>query len=232
MESVARASHWAQANQRIATMGLLAVLALGAIGVVYLNYQADMKERAAVRLDEIRLTSRGAPPEQLRSELQAYIQQFGSAAQADEARVLLASMELDRGAPDAAIELLEGVADGDGGPLGFNAAMMMAVAEEQRGDLDEAARQYERLAGSAPHDFQRNQAQASLARLHTYAGEYAEAEAIYADLAADSAGVEAFYGVRLGEVRARSDADVPAPEMPSAGAASVGDPGAEGTDTP
>ena len=223
MASVERASSWAAENQRLVTLGLVAVLALGAIGLIYVNYQQDVRDRAAVRLDEIRMASRGAPPEQIRSELAAYVDQFGSAPQADEARVFLADIELGRGAPDAAIDLLSDVADPAGGPLQYNAAMMLAVAHEQRGDLAEAARLYEQLAREARHDYQRQRARASRARLHTYAGEYAEAEAIYAELAADSTGVETFYGVRLGEVRARAEAGLPAPEVPSLSAPPTGE---------
>lgn len=214
MASVERASGWAAENQRLVTLALVAVLALGAIGFIYLNYQQDVRDRAAVRLDEIRMASRGAPPEQIRAELAAYVDQFGSAPQADEARVFLADIELGRGAPDAAIDLLSDVADPAGGPLQYNAAMMLAVAHEQRGDLATATGLYERLAREARHGYQRQRARAARARLHTYAGEYAEAEAIYAELAADSTGADTYYAVQLGEVRARAEAGLPAPRVP------------------
>jgi hypothetical protein len=155
METAGRAAAWTRDNQRVATILLVAVLAAGAIGVVYLNYRSDLREP---------------------------------------------------------------VVDLDGGPIGYNAGWILAVAREQQGDLARAAGLYEQLARSARHDYQRRRARAARARLHTYAGEYAAAEAIYAELAADDAtGEDAeFYGVKLGEVRARAQADLPPPSVPEA----------------
>ena len=219
MGRIAAATAWAEKNRSVAIMAGLAILAIGVGGFIYLNYRADLAERAAVRLDEIRIASQRAAPEELRSELSSYIEQFGSTPQGDEARLLLAEMELQRGDADAAIRLIEPVVDPTDDPLGYNAAWMLAVAEEQRGDLAAAAGWYERLARAAPHEFQRRRARAARARIHTYAGEYDAAEAIYADLAAadDAAAGEdsELYAVKLGEVRARAAADLPPPSLPA-----------------
>lgn len=220
MGRIAAATAWAEKNRQLAIIAGLAIVAIGAGGVIYLNYRADLAERAAVRLDEIRVASQRAAPEELRSELSNYIEQFGSTPQGDEARLLLGEMELQRGNAEAAIRLVEPVADPDDNPLGYNAAWMLAVAEEQRGDLAAAAEGYERLARAAAHEFQRRRARAARARIHVYAGEYEEAEAIYSELAAaeDAAAGEELelYAVKLGEVRARAAADLPPPSLPAA----------------
>lgn len=217
MGRIAAATAWAEKNRQLAILAGLAIFAIGAGAVIYLNYRADLAERAAVRLDELRIASQRAAPEELRAELSSFIEQFGATPQGDEARLLLAEMELQRGEVDAAIQLVEPVVDPDDDPLGYNAAWMLALAEEQRGDLGAAADWYERLAASAPHEFQRRRARAARARIHTYAGEYNAAEAIYAELAADeSAGEEMeLYAVKLGEVRARAAADLPPPTVPA-----------------
>lgn len=217
MRRIAAVSAWARKNRQLATMAVLVILALGAGAVIYLNYRADLAERAAVRLDEIRIASRAASPEQLRSELATYIEQFDGTPQGDEARLLLAEMELQRGDAEAAIRAIEPVVDPSDDPLGYNAAWMLAVAEEQRRNFEVADEWYERLAGTAPHDFQRRRARAARARLHVYAGEYEAAEAIYQDLAAgqDAASDTELYALRLGEVRARMAADVPPPSVPA-----------------
>lgn len=220
MGRIAAATAWAEKNRQLAILAGLAIVAIGAGSVIYLNYRADLAERAAVRLDEIRMVSQRAAPDELRSELSAYIEQFGSTPQGEEARLLLAEMELQRGDADAAIRVVEPVVDPDDHPLGYSAAWMVAVAEEERGDLAAAARWYERLAVSAQHEFQRRRARAARARIHVYAGEYEEAEAIYADLAAAEdagSGEQAeLYAVKLGEVRARAAAELPPPSLPAA----------------
>lgn len=216
METVARVSRWMQENRRVTTLALVAVVAAVAAGFVYLNYRSDLRERAAVRLDEIRLSSRNMTPAQLRTQLTTYVDQFGSTHQADEARLLLAEMQLDQDSVARAVQLLQPVVDLDAHPIGYNAGWMMAVAEEQRGDPEAAARWYERLADAARHDYQRRRARAARARLYEYAGDYAAAEEILADLAAEDDGVDDadFYGVQLGEVRARTETDEPPPSVP------------------
>jgi len=220
MGRIAAATAWAENNRQLAILLALGIIALGAGGVIYLNYRADLAERAAVRLDEIRVASQSAPADELRSQLATYVEQFGSTRQGDEARLLLAEMELQRSNVDAAIRLVEPVVDPGDDPLGYNAAWMLAVAEEQRRDLATAADWYERLATAAPHEFQRRRARAARARIHLYAGEYEAAEAIYAELAAAgdaAAGEESeIYAVKLGEVRARAAADLPPPALPGA----------------
>ena len=217
MGGFATLSRWAENNRRLATMAGLAILAAGAAAFVYLDYRADLSERAAVRLDQIRLASRAAAPAELRSQLTSYVEQFGSTRHGDEGRLLLAEMELDRGDVESAVRLIDPVVDPDDEPLGYNAAWMLAVAEEQRGNHEAAAEWYAQLARSAPHEFQRRGARAARARLHVYAGEYAAAESIYTELAdADVEGSDAeFYAVKLGEVRALAAAKLPPPTLPS-----------------
>ena len=58
MQGVARVSAWAEENRRMALLVLVGVLAAGAAAYVYVDYRADVRERAAVRLDEIRMAAR------------------------------------------------------------------------------------------------------------------------------------------------------------------------------
>lgn len=215
MEKIAHLAAWAQRNSRVATLSLLVLVGAVAAALVYMDYRSDLENQAAVRLDEIRLGMRGTAPAQIRAQLDSYIGRFGATRTADQARILLAEMELERDSADAALRLLEPLVDLDG-PLGYSAAWLSAVAEEQRGDRQAAADWYERLAESAPHGYQRRRARAARARLYEYAGEYAEAERIYADLVkTDSDGGDAeFYGVKLGEVRARAATNAPPPSVP------------------
>ena len=218
MESVASVTFWAQQNRRMATLVLLALTASVVAGVIYVRYQADLSERAAVRLDALRLSAQGSSPEALRGDLGVFIAQFEGTAEAAEARVFLAEMELRRDSLTAAIEVLEPIADpGAGTPIAYHATTMLASAQERVGDADGAMRTYRGLESSAVHDYQRRAARAAQARLHEFAGDYGEAERIYSDLAEDEAGAAdgAFYGIRLGEVRARAQAQLDAPSVPA-----------------
>jgi len=220
METVATATMWAQRNRRAATIGLVALTAVVAAGVIYVRYKADLRERAAVRLDELRLTTQGATPELMREELGVFIAQFGGTPEASEARVFLAELELRRDSVDAAVRALEPVAAlGNKSPLSYHAVGMVAAAQEQSGDTEAAMRSYRRLEDEALFDYQRRAARAAQARLHVFAGEYADAERIYRELVDDAdAGADgAFYGIQLGEVLARSRAQLTPPSVPVIG---------------
>ncbi len=217
MESVASATMWAERHRRVAMTGLIALVAAGAAGVVYVRYKADLHQRAAVGLDELRLSTQGAAPEALRQELGVFIERFASTSEANEARLHLAELEMRRDSIEAAIQTLEPViSGGTGTPIGYHALAMLAVAQERKGDTGSALRTYQRLNSEARHDYQRRAASASEARLHEFSGEYAEADRIYAVLAADkdASADAAFYAVRLGEVRARAEAQLPPPAVP------------------
>lgn len=218
MESVASATMWARRHRRVATTGLIALVAAGAAGVVYVRYKADLQERAAMGLDELRLSTQGAVPELLRQELGVFIAQFGGAPEANEARLHLAELEIRRDSIDAAIQTLEPVVRaGTGTPVGYHALTMLAVAQERNGDTEAALQTYQKLKAAARSDYQRRAASASQARLHEFAGAYAEAERIYEELAADEDALAdgAFYAVRLGEVRARARAKLLPPAVPA-----------------
>jgi len=217
METVATATLWAQRNRRAATTVMIALVAVIGAGVIYVRYKADLQERAAVRLDQIRLSSQGTTPEQLRQDLGEFIGQFGSTPEAGEARLLLAEFELRRDSIGAAIRVLEPVVSaGVNTPVGYHGATMIAAAHERMGDIRSAMRSYQRLESDSRYDYQRRAARAAQARLHEFSGEYAQAEEIYLELISDvdAATDGAFYSVRLGEVRARAAAQLPAPAVP------------------
>jgi predicted negative regulator of RcsB-dependent stress response len=217
METVASVTMWARRNRRAATTVLVALVAVVAAGVIYVRYKSDLQERAAVRLDQIRLSSQGTAPQQLREDLGIFVAQFSGTPEAAEARLLLAEFEMRRDSVAAAIRALEPVANaGLGTPVSYHAATMIAAAQEQLGDAQEALKSYQRLESDAPYAYQRRSAKAAQARLHEFSGEYGEAARIYQELVSDEdSGTDgAFYAVRLGEVLARAKARLPAPAVP------------------
>lgn len=227
MESVASVTMWAQRNRRMATLAVLAVAAAIVAGGIYIRYKADLNERAAVRLDALKLSAQGQAPEVLRADLAVFIAQFDGTAEAAEARVFLAEMELRRDSLAAAIATLRPIADpAVGTPIAYHATAMLAAAQERLGDADAAMRTYRELESAALYPYQRRAARSAQARLHEYAGEYREAERILAELAEDEAGAAdgAFYALRLGQVRARARGGLEAPSVPVAEAPEVEEP--------
>lgn len=208
MEGVVTAADWADRNRRLVTLGSVALIAVLFAGWAYLDYRGKISERAAVRLDEIRMVSAsGAPTEQVRGELLEYVNQFGGTPFADEARLYLAQLDLRANDYEAAIRVLEPAADlSSGTPVAFRAAGSIAAAHEMAGRAEEAISWHERIARHAVFDYQRFDALGEQARLYARAGDLDRSEALYRQLlvqetpqAEDQASI---WAVRLGEVEA------------------------------
>jgi predicted negative regulator of RcsB-dependent stress response len=219
-ERVMEAAAWAETHRRAVVAGGIALIAVVAAAFYYQDYRQKLVERASVRLQEIQITSQSAEMETIRSELRVFIDQYSGTPYADQARLALGDLELRRDSLGLAIQALEPVADlGDGNPLSYTAIGMIAAAYEQGGDPDRAMRWYDRLASDAQFDFQRQNALAEQARLHTAAGRYPEAATLYAQLleeSADDPTGQSVYGVRLGEVRALERFGEAPPTLPVA----------------
>lgn len=220
-ERVLDAAAWAETHRRAVMAGGIVLVAVVAAAFYYQDYRQKVVERASVRLQEIQITSQSSDIETIRSELRIFIDQYSGTSYSNQARVALGDLELRRDSLGLAIQALEPVADlGGGNPLSFTAMEMIAAAYEQGGDAERALHSYERLASAALFDYQRRFALAEQARLHTIAGRYSEAAALYGGLVDevqdDPAGQEV-YAVRLGEVRAldRFGAE-PAAALPTA----------------
>jgi predicted negative regulator of RcsB-dependent stress response len=221
MEGVVTAAAWADRNRRLVTIGAVALVALGLAGWAWLDYRSKITERAAVRLEEIRMASAtGAPAEQLRADLAEFVTQFGSTPFGDEARLYLAQAALQEDDYDTAIRTLEPAARLSAGtPVAFRAARSLAAAEEMRGDPEEAIDWYDRIASAARFDFQAREARGEKARILAMQGDLGRAIAIYGDLrrAAVETGQEdeaALWAVRLGELEARQATGTPVPGVP------------------
>jgi len=239
-ERVLDAAAWAETHRRAVVAGGIVLVAVVAAAFYYQDYRQKLVERASVRLQEIQITSQSADIETIRSELRIFIDQYSGTPYSIQARVALGDLELRRDSLGLAIQALEPVADlGRGSPLSFTAMEMIAAAYEQGGDADRALQWYERFASDALFDYQRHFAVAEQARLHTIAGRYSEAAALYDQLVEevqdDPTGQEV-YAVRLGEVRAldRFGAAPPAalPAVPTQPPESGTEPAADGQTQP
>jgi predicted negative regulator of RcsB-dependent stress response len=221
MEGVATAATWADRNRRLVVIGVVAVAAVGLAGWAWLDYRGKVTERAAVRLEEIRMSSAtGAPAEQVRAELAEYVAQFGGTPFGNEARLYLAQIALEDRDYETAIRTLAPAAKLSAGtPVAFRAARSLAVAEEMRGDPEAAIAWYDRIADAALFGFQGREARSEKARILAQGGDLAAAAAIYRELreeasAAGDADEAAVWSVRLGEIEARHAAGEPPPPVP------------------
>lgn len=208
-ERVLEAAAWAESHRRAVIAGGIVLVLVVAAAFYYQDYRSKLVERASVRLQEIQISSQSSNVETIRSELRIFIDQYSSTPYADQARVALGDLELRRDSLGLAIQALRPVAElGTSNPLAFTAMKMIAAAYEQGGDTDQSIQWYERVSSDALFDYQRHFGMAEQARLHTVAGRYQDAAALYEQLVAevedDPTGQEV-YGVRLGEVRALAE---------------------------
>lgn len=203
VEGIFRFWTWVQANARAVIVGTVLVVLLAAGLLYYRSYRASVQEQGAVELLQLRATA-GQDPD-LPGRLVSFIRRFDGTPAAEEARLLLARLQLNAGQPEGTLETLEPVADrSPDTPTGYAARVLRVRALEAQGALEPALRELASLAERARYPFQRRAAEADRARLLVESGRLEEAEAIYARLAAETAGTgeDAEYRVRLGEVRA------------------------------
>lgn len=173
------ASHWAQKNRPIVTLGVV-VLGLGVAAFLYYGrYKENLHTNAALQLEELQLRVVSGDPAVLQSDLELYVDRFSGTPFAGEARLVLAEVKAELGDREAAAEVLRPLAGDVGSPLGAQAAAMLAAISEDLGDLQVAEDLYERLADRAGLEFQRRDALVSAARLRRVQGDPAGALAHY-----------------------------------------------------
>ena len=143
-----------------------------------------------------------------RSELSRYVESYGNTPYGDEARLVLGQVYLSGGQTEEAITLLKPAAD-LAKPLGLQVAVLLAQAQEQKGDLKSAEDLLLQIANRSTLDFQVRGALENAARLRAQAGNAAGAIELYErilkdlDKAAPERGV---YELRLQELKAKSQA--------------------------
>jgi predicted negative regulator of RcsB-dependent stress response len=216
---VVRVADWAQRHQRGVILGVLAAIALGAGLVYYRVYRRNLTARASTQLEQLEteIASRGTPADAA-GRLRDFLNRFGGTPSADDARLLLARIQLDQNQPQDALQALDPLSGRPlDHPVGYAAARLRADAYAAAGDRDRAMGVLEGAAREARFGFQRDDAAAELADLLVRSGSYDSAAAIYRRLSQDSAaavGGDNPYALRLGEVLALKAAGAPPPAGP------------------
>lgn len=214
LTGILRAVQWAQENTRLVAVGAAVLVAAVAAGVYYQNYQEDVRQQAASRLQELQTQLQSqSPPDTLARSVQNYISRFSDTRYGDEARLLMARLQLNQDQWQNAISTLQPVVNQYPAdvPTGYAARNLLAAANAGAGNVERALQLYGDLAENAQFAFQRHEAAADRARLLAREGRLQEAEQVYARLVeqADTtaAGVASqdirTYRMELGEIRAR-----------------------------
>jgi predicted negative regulator of RcsB-dependent stress response len=180
----AELSAWARRNARM-IIGIAAVALVVVGGLVVWKYsQAQRRAVAAERLlgmaaNPVLVSAAGM------RELEAFIRQYDGTPEADEARLMLAQVQLDQRQTAQAIAQLRTVADG-GSKLAPQAAMMLGSAHAQAGDRNAAIRAYTQAAEESRMKYQKFEALGQAALQHEAGNNFKAAADIYRGLLAES----------------------------------------------
>jgi predicted negative regulator of RcsB-dependent stress response len=213
VSGVLESSVWAREHGRFLVIaGVTAVVAIGAL-LYFTNYRSSLNERAAGDLSQVRATVQSGNVQLAKQDLERYVNRFGNTPAGAEAKLLLGQIQLQANEPARAIETLRPLADDAESPLGFNAALMMASAQEINKQLDEAERTYLRVADDARFVFQKREALDRAARLRLDRGNPNGAAELYERIIAtfeedseETHAEQSAYEMRLAEIRAQTPA--------------------------
>ncbi len=200
------ATEWARRNLTLVVV-VVVVLAV-AIGSFFW-YRADQNRRldnAAIAFLQIEQAVLMGDEAIAARDLQQYIQQHDGTSYAEEARVLLGQLHLQGDRATEAIAVLDPVASRlSRSPVGPQAALLMANAQEAAGETQVAIQTYLRVADGANSNFRRQEGLMGAALLRAEASDHAGAAALYRRLV-DTSEVgsqeRALFEMRLAEAEA------------------------------
>jgi predicted negative regulator of RcsB-dependent stress response len=199
-------SGWARQNRQALTLGAIGLVALLGGALYYASYRSGHLDQAAIELERVRQNAMFGDSAAATVELTQYIESFGNTPYAAEASLLLGELYLNTGQPAEAVEALAATAD-PRDPVGVQAAVLLARAHEQEGQLEEAEQVYLRIADGADLDFQVFEALADAARIRQSRGDAAGAAELYQRILDDideTAPLRDVFRMRLEEARARA----------------------------
>ncbi len=198
---------WARNNtQTLIFAGIVVALAVTAT-VYYFNFSETRENQSALELEQIHQVVGVVSTEETLAELNRFLDRFGDAGSAAEARLLLGQVHLENGNIEGAIEALRPLRGRLGEPVALQAGFLLAAAYEQQGLWDEAVATYLDIADETDLGFQLRNALSDAARVRAGQGRYTEAETLLGDLLDALTPTDPGRGViemRLAEMRART----------------------------
>ena len=205
---VLEVTNWARANQQLMTVGgvLLAILIAG--GFYYMNFRAQMNERAAESLETIYQSISINDTEGAKIDLATFLDQFGSTAYEGEARLVLGELYLESGDPQQALAVLEPIGQRPGSPVALQSATLLAQAYEQEGRWEDAEDTYLSIADRSDLDFQVRDALVAAARIRSAQGDGEGAIELYEEVLGaldENAPNRGQFEMRIEEIRSGSN---------------------------
>lgn len=202
-------SAWARQHLRLIIVAAVVVVAVLAGFLYWRSYNADRMERAATEFMQIQQTASSGNNQLASRDLGQFIQRYSGTVYADEGRIALAQYHLQEGDAAAAVEVLAGAAGRvKDSPVGPQAALLLAAAQQAAGDADAAVATYLAVADNARLSFRRIAALEAAAQVQTRSEKYAEAADIYRRLVAQAepgSPERQIYEMRLAEVQAKAE---------------------------
>ncbi len=202
VESVLEGSVWARQHGRILLIGGIVLFVLLAAGIYYRNYRAQLHDKAAAQLNQVRQTVLSGNKQLAVTDLKKYVASFGDTPAGVEARTMLAQMHLSMNQPQEAVSAIEPIAgDVEDSPA---ATFLLAGAYEALKQPDKAEQQYLKIAEDARFGFEKREALERAAGLRVAKGNTAGAIELYnralESLPADSPDRNV-YEMRIAEIR-------------------------------
>jgi predicted negative regulator of RcsB-dependent stress response len=205
VEGVLESTAWAKTHARTLIIGGITVILLAVALLWWRTSRSALAESATTRLTTLRQTVQTGNPAVAIRDLEAFLQNFGSTAAADEARLLLASAQLEAGQPQPAVETVQELAVDLDQPMGPPAAFLLGAAYEALNQFDRAEEVYLRVGNDARFDYQQRQGIEHAARVRLENGNPAGAAELYDRLIAmlpDASPERAVFEMRRAEAQA------------------------------
>lgn len=150
-------SDWARRNRRL-IMALAAAALVAVAGLLYWRYyQAAREASAGAAFFELQQGAE-ANPAATRTRLASFIAEYSGTHEADEARLLLATLHLNENQARQAVPVLQPLAGDGGSPMAPQAGILLGDAQAQAGDRNAAIAAYLAAAGEAELDYQKAEA--------------------------------------------------------------------------
>ena len=177
--TVAESTVWARQNQRILTIVSVVLVVGGLAFLYYRNWHAKHLNQAAGELTAVRQSVLSGNHQLAMRDLKQYIAKFGDTPSGDEARLMLAQVQMEEGQGPAAVETVKPLAGNPAKSQGATAALLLGSAYESAKQIDKAEETYASVGAKARFGFERREGYDRAAIIALQRGNAAKAAEYY-----------------------------------------------------